>query len=52
MGIRYGFAGKAYNVSGNLGLQLAYDKNLNLLIGTQKAEEMDAALNKLGFLKE
>ncbi len=51
-GIRYGFAGKAYNVSGNLGLQLAYDKNLNLLIGTQKAKEMKAVLKKLGFLKE
>ncbi|MCP9766598.1 hypothetical protein EGI22_01675 [Lacihabitans sp. LS3-19] len=51
-GIRYGFAGKAYNVSGNMGLQLAYDKNSKLLIGTQKAEEMEAVLNKLGFLKE
>lgn len=46
-GIRYGIGGKAYNVSGNQGLQLEYDSNEKLLIGTEKAEELNTLLKKL-----
>lgn len=52
-GLRFGFFGKgrAFNVSGNMGLQLELDDNKKLLIGTNKPEELKAALNKLGQLK-
>jgi hypothetical protein len=49
-GIRYGLfgKGKAYNVSGTQGLQLEFKNGKKLLIGTQKPEELSAALIKLG----
>ena len=52
-GIRLGIFGKgnALNVSGNNGLQLEIFKKTNLLIGTNKPEELEAVLNKLGQLK-
>jgi Family of unknown function (DUF6141) len=34
-GIRYGWQGKAYNVSGNRGIQLELDDGKRILIGTQ-----------------
>jgi hypothetical protein len=43
-GIRYGFKGKAYNVQGNRGVRLTFKEGRSLLIGSQKAEELDAAL--------
>ena len=51
-GIRYGFGGKAYNVSGNEGLQLEYNESSSLLIGTHMPDELKAVLVKLGHLKE
>ena len=39
-GIRYGLAGKAYNVSGNRGVQLRLENGKGLLIGSQKPEEL------------
>lgn len=41
-GLRLGLfgKGKAYNVSGNMGLQLIFNDNKKLLIGTQKSQEM------------
>jgi hypothetical protein len=41
-GLRLGLfgKGKAYNVSGNMGLQLVFNNNKKLLIGTQKSQEM------------
>ncbi|MFC7346981.1 hypothetical protein ACFQO9_09670 [Chryseobacterium zhengzhouense] len=41
-GLRLGLfgKGKAYNVSGNMGLQLVFNDNKKLLIGTQKSQEM------------
>jgi hypothetical protein len=43
-GIRYGFAGKAYNVSGNRGVQLEFLNGKRLLIGSQRAEEFLQAI--------
>lgn len=39
-GIRNGKAGKAYNISGDKGLQLVFTNRKRLLIGTNKAEEL------------
>ena len=44
-GIRYGRNGKAYNVSGNRGVQLELSNSKQLLIGSQKPEELAEALN-------
>ena len=48
-GIRYGFRGngKAYNVSGNKGLQLELKSGNKFLIGTRKDEELALVLDKL-----
>jgi len=53
-GIRYGLFGKgmAYNVSGNMGLQIVFTNDKKLLIGTKKPEELKYTLNKLEQLKE
>jgi len=39
-GIKYGRKGKAYNVSGNMGLYLTLKNKKRILIGTQRPEEM------------
>lgn len=39
-GIRYGRKGMAYNVSGNLGVQLEFKGGKSLLVGSQKPEEL------------
>lgn len=43
-GLRFGFGGKAYNISGNEGLQLEFTDNKKLLVGTQKPKELTEAL--------
>lgn len=43
-GIRYGFKGRAYNVSGNRGVQLELSGGKRLLIGSQRAEEFALAI--------
>ena len=43
-GIRYGRAGKAYNVSGNRGVQLRLSNGKGLLIGSQRPEELAQAI--------
>ncbi len=43
-GIRYGKNGKAFNVSGNKGIQLELQDGKQLLIGTQRPEEFASAL--------
>jgi hypothetical protein len=44
-GFRYGFKnGKAYNISGNMGLQLILKNGDRILIGTQKPEELETYL--------
>jgi hypothetical protein len=49
-GIRWG-NGKAYNVSGNRGLQLVFQNKKRLLIGTQKTTEIENVLLSLEKLK-
>jgi len=44
-GIRFGRKGKAYNVSGNRGVQLELSNGKDLLVGSQKPEELVEALN-------
>lgn len=44
-GIRYGVKGKAYNVSGNRGVQLELLNGKRLLIGSQKPEELAMAID-------
>jgi hypothetical protein len=53
-GLRFGLFGKgaAYNVSGNKGLQLEFNSNKKLLIGTNKPDELTETLNKIGQLKQ
>ncbi len=45
-GIRFSRKGRAYNVSGNRGVQLEFKQGRSLLIGSQKAEELAHAINK------
>jgi len=40
--------GKAYNVSGNWGVQLVLSNGKKLLIGSQKADELEAAIRSIG----
>lgn len=53
-GLRLGLfgKGKAYNVSGDQGLQLEFKSNKKLLIGTKKAEELTEVLNKVEQTKQ
>lgn len=46
-GIRYGRMGKAYNVSGNRGVQLKLSDGSRLLFGSQKPEEFATAINSV-----
>lgn len=52
-GLRLGlFAkGKAFNVSGDKGLQIVFTNNRKLLIGTNKPDELTVVLNTLEELK-
>ncbi len=45
-GIRWGFEGKAYNVSGEKGLQLMLKNDRKILFGSQKAKEFEKAMKK------
>jgi hypothetical protein len=53
-GLRLGLfgSGRAFNVSGDQGLQLQFTDDKKLLIGTQKAEDLEMALKGIGQLKE
>ena len=46
-GVRHGLKGKAYNVKGNIGLQLYFKNGKKLLIGTQKQEQVKWAIRKM-----
>lgn len=46
-GIRFGRRGKAYNVSGNRGVQLTLENGENLLIGSQKSADLLMALQTI-----
>ena len=43
-GIRWGAKGKAYTVSGNRGVLLTHGSGQHLLIGSQRAEELERAI--------
>ena len=45
-GIRYGWKGMAYNVSGNQGVQLVLVNGKRILIGSQRAEELARAIGE------
>jgi len=49
-GIRYGIFGKgnAYNMSGNMGLQLVFKNGKKLLFGTQRSDDLDRVIDQLG----
>jgi hypothetical protein len=51
-GLRGFIKNRALNVSGNMGLQLVFENNKKLLIGTNKPDEMKIVLMNLGKLKE
>jgi len=44
-GIRWGFKGKAYNVSGNRGVQLELMNGKRILIGSERPEELFYAID-------
>ncbi len=50
-GFRRGRGGIAFNTSGNMGLQLVLINGKKILIGTQKSDELDFVLKKLGKRK-
>jgi hypothetical protein len=43
-GIRFGLAGRAYNVRGDRGVMLVFSDGKRLLVGSQRAEELAAAI--------
>lgn len=53
-GLRYGILGegKAYNISGNKGIQLVLKNGPKILIGTNRPDEVSEVLNSLGCRKE
>lgn len=46
-GVRYGRGGKAYNVSGNQGVQLEFHDGGRLLIGSRQAEQLAASIREM-----
>ena len=46
-GIKYGFKGKAYNVSGNKGVKIFLKNGLNIMFGSQKYNELAKALRQV-----
>ena len=46
-GIKYGFKGKAYNVSGNKGVKIFLTNGLNIMFGSQKYNELAKALKRV-----
>ena len=46
-GIRYGFHGKAYNISGNEGVKIYLKNGTNILFGSQKHKELEKALKNI-----
>jgi hypothetical protein len=48
-GIRRSWKGRAYNTSGNIGLQLVLKSGRKTLIGTQKQKELEEFLEKYVF---
>jgi hypothetical protein len=49
-GIRFGLKGRAYNVSGNIGIQIVFKNGSKLLIGTNEGENIARVLSRMGKL--
>lgn len=48
----WGIKPGAYNVSGNMGMLIQFTRRDNLMIGTNKPQELSEALTSIGKLKE
>lgn len=48
-GIRWSKRGKAYTTNGNFGIQINFDDNKNVLIGTSKPREVYSALKQVSY---
>ena len=48
-GLKYGKSGLAYNISGNMGIQLELNDGRKILIGTRQPEEVERILSSLHF---
>ena len=46
-GIKYGFKGKAYNVSGNKGVKIYLKNGMNIMFGSQKHNDLAKALKSV-----
>ena len=46
-GIRYGFKGKAYNISGNKGVKIHLSNGRNILFGSLKYKDLEKSLKKI-----
>ena len=46
-GIKYGFQGKAYSVSGNKGVKIFLKNGLNIMFGSQKHNDLARALKQV-----
>lgn len=46
-GIRYAWKGKAYNATGDLGVRIDYANGRHLLIGSQRPDELAAAISAI-----
>ena len=46
-GIRFGLHGKAYNIKGNMGLQIKLTSGQSILLGTQRPDEIEKVLDAL-----
>ncbi|MAW20935.1 MAG: hypothetical protein CMD16_00895 [Flavobacteriales bacterium] len=46
-GIKYGFQGKSYTVSGNKGLKIFLSNGRTIIFGSQRYKEMEKALRKI-----
>lgn len=51
-GIRFGKNGKAWNISGNKGIQLVFQNGKKLLIGTNRPEEAKKVLDELNLIPD
>ncbi len=46
-GMRFGLHGKAYNIKGNMGLQIKLVSGQSILLGTQRPDEMQQVLDTI-----
>jgi hypothetical protein len=46
-GVRFGPRGRAYNVSGDRGVELTLDNGKRVLIGSQRSEDLAAAIGRI-----